>query len=212
MRTYSFLGALAVLVLAGDAQAADAVSAAVEPPPMAAEEVSAWSWAGGYAGVQGGYGWGDTTLSQGGTSGDVDFDGGRFGGFAGYNWSVGPSVILGVEADIAYDWNEFTSGTEQLKTTVQGGIRARAGYAVDRALLYAAGGWTATQLSYEDTGVSIDETLNGWTVGAGVDYAVTDRIFARGEYRYNDYGSTQVDGVDVDFDQHVVQIGLGVTF
>lgn len=212
MRTHSFLAALAVLVLAGGAQAADAVSAAVEPPPMAAEEASLWSWAGGYAGVQGGYGWGDMTLSQGGASGDVDFDGGRFGGFAGYSWSVGPSVILGVEADLAYDWSEYTSGTEQLKTTVQGGIRARAGYAVDRALLYAAGGWTATQLSYEDTGVSIDETLNGWTIGAGVDYAVTDRLFARGEYRYNDYGSTQVDGVNVDFDQHVVQIGLGAKF
>lgn len=212
MQKISFIGALAALAFAGGAQAADAVSAPAEPPPMAAEEVSSWSWAGGYAGVQGGYGWGETTLSQGGTSGDVDFDGARFGGFAGYNWTVGSSFVVGVEADLAYDWNEFTSGTESLKTTVQGGLRARAGYAVDRALVYAAGGWTATQLSYEDTGVSIDKTLNGWTIGAGVDYAVTDRIFARGEYRYNDYSSTEIEGVDVDFDQHVVQVGLGVKF
>ncbi|MDQ0419146.1 outer membrane immunogenic protein [Peteryoungia aggregata LMG 23059] len=211
MQRILLLGVLAGLGLAGGAQAADAVSAPAEPPPMA-EEVSTWSWAGGYAGVQGGYGWGDTTLSQGGTGGDVDFDGGRFGGFAGYNWTAGSSFVVGLEADLAYDWNEYSAGTETLKTTVQGGLRARAGYAVDRALFYAAGGWTATQLKYEDTGVDISETLNGWTIGAGLDYALTDRIFARGEYRYNDYGSETVDGTDIDFNQHVVQVGLGVRF
>lgn len=211
MRAILSLGFIAALASSGLVHAADAVSAPQEPPQVAAN-VQGWSWAGGYAGVQGGYGWGDTRLSQSGTSGTVDFDGGRFGAFAGYNWAVGSSFIVGAEADIAYDWNEFTSGTETLKTTVQGGLRARAGYAVDRALLYAAGGWTATQLSYKDTGVSIDETLNGWTIGAGLDYALTDRIFARGEYRYNNYGSTEVNGVGVDFDQHLVQVGLGVTF
>ncbi|MDH4414215.1 MAG: porin family protein [Rhizobium sp.] len=211
MRTMLSLGVIAALASSGMVHAADAVSLAQEPPPMAAD-VSTWSWAGGYFGVQGGYGWGDTKLSRGATSGKVDFDGGRFGGFAGYNWAVGSSFVVGAEADLAYDWNEFTRGTETLKTTVQGGVRARAGYAVDRALLYAAGGWTATQLSYEDTGVSIDRTLKGWTIGAGIDYALTDRIFARGEYRYNDYGRETIDGTDVDFKQHVVQVGLGVKF
>lgn len=202
---------VAALTAAGAVQAADAVMAPAEPPPQAAE-VSTWSWAGGYAGVQGGYGWGDTTLSRSGTSGEVDFDGGRFGGFVGYNWALGSAFILGAEADLGYDWNEYTSGTEALETTVQGGLRARVGYAADRALFYAAGGWTATQLSYRDTGVSIEDTLNGWTIGAGVDYALTDRLFARGEYRYNDYGRKTVDGTGVDFDQHVVQVGLGLKF
>jgi outer membrane immunogenic protein len=212
MRAVSYLGVLVALSFGPAAYAADAVIAPAEPPPLAAVDVSSWSWAGGYAGVQGGYGWGDTELSQGGTSGNVDFDGGRFGGFAGYNWTVSPRLVLGVEADIAYDWNEFVQGTEKLKTTVQGGVRARAGYAADRALIYAAGGWTATQLSYEDTGVSISDTLNGWTIGAGVDYALTDRVIARAEYRYNDYGSKVVDTTDVDFNQHIVQVGLGVKF
>ncbi|MBC2772200.1 porin family protein [Rhizobium sp. AQ_MP] len=202
---------VAAFTAANIVHAADAVMAPAEPPPEAIE-VSTWSWAGGYAGVQGGYGWGDTKLSRSGTSGKVDFDGGRFGGFVGYNWALGSAFILGAEADLAYDWNEFTRGTESLKTTVQGGLRARAGYAADRALIYAAGGWTATQLSYKDTGVSIDDTLNGWTIGAGVDYALSDRMFARGEYRYNDYGSKTIDGTAVDFNQHVVQVGLGVRF
>ncbi|WP_405049231.1 outer membrane protein [Rhizobium sp. NZLR1] len=32
------------------------------------------------------------------------------------------------------------------------------------------------------------ETFNGYTVGAGVDFAFTDNIFVCGEYRFNDFG------------------------
>jgi outer membrane immunogenic protein len=54
--------------------------------------------------------------------------------------------------------------------------------------------------------------MNGWTIGAGVDYAINDRIFARAEYRYNDYGNADIDAVNIDFTQHVVQAGLGLKF
>ena len=57
-----------------------------------------------------------------------------------------------------------------------------------------------------------DDTLHGWTIGGGVDYAVTDRVFTRLEYRYNDFGSGTLGGSDVDFNQHVVNVGLAVKF
>lgn len=41
---------------------------------------------------------------------------------------------------------------------------------------------------------------------------LTDNVFLRGEYRYNDFGSKDVLGVDVDFEQNVVKFGLGVKF
>ncbi|PYB73014.1 outer membrane protein [Rhizobium wuzhouense] len=204
-------GVALALLFTVAAQAADAVQASPAPPPEAAG-VSSFSWAGGYVGLHAGYGWGEGDAAAGGATGTIDFDGGRFGGFAGYNFDLGSSLIAGIEGDLGYDWNEREDGTETFGTTIQGAIRGRIGYAVDRALIYAAGGWAAAQFSFEDTGVSIKETMNGWTVGAGIDYAVTDRLFARAEYRYNDYGSADIGPVNIDFTQHVVQAGIGLKF
>jgi outer membrane immunogenic protein len=204
-------GAALVLLLSGAVEAADAVEAAPAAPPEASA-ASPFSWAGGYVGLHAGYGWGEGDVVAGGTSGSIDFDGGRFGGFAGYNVDLGSSLIVGIEGDIGYDWNEREDGTETFGSNVQGAIRGRVGYAADRALFYAAGGWAATQFSYDDTGVSEDEMMNGWTIGAGVDYAINDRIFARAEYRYNDYGNADIDAVNIDFTQHVVQAGIGLKF
>ena len=51
------------------------------------------------------------------------------------------------------------------------------------------------------------------TLRAGVDYAVTDRIFARGEYRYNDYGNkTFGDSTKGDLKQNVINVGVGMKF
>ncbi|TPP06531.1 outer membrane protein [Rhizobium glycinendophyticum] len=205
------IGAALALLLSGVTQAADAVQTAPASPPEASA-VSSFSWAGGYVGLHAGYGWGEGDAAAGGASGTIDFDGGRFGGFAGYNVDLGSSVIVGIEGDLGYDWNEREDGTETFGSNIHGAVRGRVGYAVDRALVYAAGGWAATQFSYDDTGVSIDETMNGWTVGAGVDYAINDRIFVRAEYRYNDYGNADVGAVNIDFTQHVVQAGLGLKF
>jgi outer membrane immunogenic protein len=83
---------------------------------------------------------------------------------------------------------------------------------MDRALLFAAGGYTATNFKVEGTGVDESTTLHGWTIGAGVDYALTDRVFTRLEYRYNDYSDKEILGVDSNFDQHVINVGLGVKF
>lgn len=54
--------------------------------------------------------------------------------------------------------------------------------------------------------------FNGYTLGAGIDYAFTNNVLVLGEYRYNDYGSKDILGVDVDHDQNVVKLGLGGKF
>ncbi|TGP29104.1 porin family protein, partial [bacterium M00.F.Ca.ET.228.01.1.1] len=60
------------------------------------------------------------------------------------------------------------------------------------------------------------ETLNGWTIGAGIDYAFTDNIFGRLEYRYNDFRkktyTIQHLSADGKLSDHVVNVGLGVKF
>ncbi|MCL6707973.1 porin family protein [Pseudomonas sp. R2.Fl] len=197
---------------AGPLLAADAVDGVPEAP-AAAPAATTFSWVGAYAGLHAGYGWADGTFSDGVTTDTLDFDGGRFGGFVGYNWAVASNVIAGVEADLSYDANEETYAGDDGQTSPTGGIRARVGYAMDRALIYGAAGWTVTRFNADGAGVDESETLNGWTVGAGVDYAFTDRIFGRVEYRYNDYSEKTVAGfIDTDSEQHVVNVGVGVKF
>ncbi|MBP1848984.1 outer membrane protein [Rhizobium halophytocola] len=210
MNTKILLGTAAILLTASTTSfAADVVMEAPPAPPVAVEAPATFSWAGAYVGAEGGYGWGDGDVDGFGSG---DFDGGRLGGFVGYNFDVGSNVILGVEGNLDYDWNSDSVAGADFETGLNGGIRGRVGYAVDRALLFAAGGWTATDAKL-DTGAGEDsKMMNGWTIGGGVDYAFTDNMFGRVEYRYNDYGDKDIGGTNVDFTQHVVNVGLGVKF
>lgn len=203
------LGSAAAVAISTSVFAADAIYEAPAEPPVAVESAPQFSWAGGYAGILTGYGWGDGSIEN---FGDENFDGARFGGFVGYNWDLGNQLVVGLEGDLNYDWNEETIGGADVDTGLNWSARARVGYAMDRALLFAAGGYTGTNVSADGGGVNDDDTLHGWTIGAGVDYALTDRMFTRIEYRYNDFGNGDLGGNDVDFDQHVVNVGLAVKF
>ena len=213
MKRILILAAGVAMFASSSALAADAVEYVPEAP-AAVEMPAAFSWSGPYIGVHGGYGWGDGEVG----ALDDSFDGGRFGGFVGYNWQFSNGFVAGVEGDVNYDWNENTYtvaglGSADIESGFSGSVRGRVGYGMDRTLIYAAGGWTATNVEI-DAGAagSDDDTLHGWTIGAGVDHAFTDNVFGRLEYRYNDYGSGDLGGADVEFDQHVVQVGIGVKF
>ena len=60
-------------------------------------------------------------------------------------------------------------------------FRGRAGFAVDRALFYVTGGVAVAQVGAT--------TRWGWTVGGGVELAVSPKWTVGGEYRYTDFGS-----------------------
>lgn len=199
------LGSAAALAISTSAFAADAIYEAPAEPPVAVETVPQFSWTGGYAGILTGYGWGDATVA----GVDESFDGARLGGFVGYNWDMGNQLVVGLEGDLNYDWNDETvAAGGDFETGLNWSTRARVGYAMDRALLFAAGGYTGTNIE----GPAGDDTLHGWTIGGGVDYAVTDRMFTRIEYRYNDFGDGDVGGTNVDLNQHTVNVGLAVKF
>ena len=212
----------AFLLLAGSAFAADAVSQASPPPVASQSSMSAYNWAGAYLGIQGGYGALDGTFNTAGfVPLDGDFDGGLFGGFVGYNYQFHNNMVVGLEGDLERNWNDESLdsalGTVDGGTTWQGSARIRVGYALDRALIYAAGGWAASRAEASVVGVGSDEqTFNGFTVGAGVDYAITQNIFARIDYRYNDFGKKDFNfggtSVNGELKQNTVKVGLGVKF
>lgn len=205
------LASALVLSASASAMAADAVYEV--PAAPVAVDAPAFTWAGAYAGVQGGAGWLDGTFSAFGGSATQDFDGGVVGGFVGYNWQFSNGFVAGIEGDVDYNFNEESAAGIDVGTDWAGSVRGRVGYAFDRALVYGAAGWTFTNGYVKGLGVDENETFNGWTVGAGVDFAVTDNLFVRGEYRYNDFGDKDiVPGLNADLDQSVVKVGLGVKF
>jgi outer membrane immunogenic protein len=218
MRLKIALAALALLAT-GAARAADAV---VEPPV----EVPVFTWTGFYVGLQGGYVWTNLTVEPGGFGTD-NLNGGMFGGYAGYNWQDGPWVF-GAEGDFNGVWNDNTfvsAGPPAFTTTIGtdwlASIRARAGYAFDRTLVFANGGVAFTQASADTTFVggltlSGDRNYTGWTIGAGVEYAFTDNWIGRAEYRFYDFGDKDIDGPgglgSIKLQNHTVTVGLAYKF
>ena len=210
LRAVAVAAGLAAVFATGSAYAADVVyneppapAAPMETPPVA-------TWAGPYAGATVGYGFGGTT--SGAAGGSIATNGWLFGGFAGYNWQSG-NFVYGLEGDLGYNGMNSGNGTTYARQGLEGSLRARFGYAAsDNVLLYATAGGAGSQVRIYDAAGNATGSAFGWTVGAGADVKMTNNVFGRLEYRYNDYGSADLLGLDGDFDQHVVMIGVGYKF
>lgn len=205
----SIFAAAALVALSSSAFAADAVN--VEPAPAPLPMASTYNWSGAYVGVQAGYAWGRVSgpfqdASQTG-SGPYSFDmnGGLVGGYAGYNWQYN-AYVFGIEGDVnaafgnkSTDHNVLWNGTTLYdiagKQTWTADVRGRVGYAFDRFLPYISGGvaFGNVDTSYAFAGgtpfLTKSSSRVGWTVGFGLEYAFTDNIIGRIDYRYTDLGS-----------------------
>ncbi|MCB8820498.1 outer membrane protein [Microvirga rosea] len=234
MRTslLGFLTGTAVLALvASQAQAADLPSRYSPAPAYGA--MPAFTWTGFYAGVNIGYGWST------GTSRYYDpafgyAGGGKSGGFvggaqAGYNYQFG-MFVLGAEADLQYA-AVGNKGASYGRIYYPGNsdgffgtIRARAGVAFDRALIYGTGGFAYGDIGGNNAYDPLlgyrreDSTNGGWTVGAGVEYAVTDNITAKVEGLYvnldtrSNYVGSAYEAVRRDTEFGVVRAGVNYKF
>ena len=133
------------------------------------------------------------------------------GVFIGGNYQFNKFVV-GVEGD--WQWSNlignsqtlaplgaagaFPGGPFTISTTVKdyASIRGRLGVAFDRLLVFGNGGWAwgNPSTSYATTGaapfVTNGGNSTGWTAGAGVDYAFTETVFGRIEYRYTNLGTS----------------------
>lgn len=210
-------------LLAGTASAGDAISTPAAHPVAGAAETAPYDWSGRYAGIAGGYGWMDGYFDPpaGYPPTEDPLNGTVLGAFAGVSAQFDNNLVLGIEGDVEYNIQDVTV-TAQFGTFTggadwQGSARLRLGYAFDRLLIYTTAGWAATHLEAEYIGVSTTTaSFHGYTLGAGMDYAVTDRIFSRIDYRYNDFGTSELDfgaaSIGADLTQHTVKFGLGVKF
>ncbi len=204
------IGSLAGVWLAAGtaALAADLPSRYTAPPPAP----PVFTWTGAYVTLQVGGGVGRSNFNVYPFVGFPAYDNfgfneaGVFGGLNfGYNLQFN-QLVVGLQAEynfagisgntIAYPLNTVTSSIRQF-----GSIDARVGWAFDRLLAYAIGGF-----AYGDVRNSISLPLSpislpyasdrnyganeyGWDVGAGLEYAFANNWTARAEYRYYNWGS-----------------------
>lgn len=226
-------------VLSASAFAADLAPQAAEP---VAPVYVPYNWTGFYVGLQAGYLWGDSTLDGAGSPAGVPYLGssldpkGGFGGaYVGYNYQFNGGFVVGAEADFngsgaSSDNNPFAlfpiaSGKGDLKWF--GSARLRVGYAFDRILPFVTAGVAFSKYEAQ-TNIPVpvadlrqmDLNKAGWTVGAGVEYAFTDNLIGRIEYRYADYGHKTRSGTflfptqpaRLDLSTNDVRVGLAYKF
>jgi outer membrane immunogenic protein len=147
-------------------------------------------------------------------------DGVVYGGAIGYDVQLGKAVI-GAEGEITgattrdHDTGVLVAG-DSLK--VHAGrdlyVGGRVGFTVgNRALIYAKGGYTNAQIRTDYTSTAnsskYSENYDGWRAGAGAEVKLSDRIYAKAEYRMSNY-DTRFNNQDIK--RHQVVGGLGVRF
>ena len=182
-----------------------------------------FSWTGFYIGVNGGYGWSETTnkfaepafgiLPKG-----INPQGAFGGGQIGYNWQgiLHRNLVLGVEADIQgseikdFDPGKFVGQGGRSNLHYFGTVRGRLGYAFGSTLLYATGGFAYGGIRndvYESAllfGPPIQQVITpfdknamatGYTVGGGWEYKISQAWSLKAEYQFIDLGRNDPIGV-----------------
>jgi outer membrane immunogenic protein len=240
MKSRSLLASFATLIAltVAPAMAADMRMPVKAPPPVAA---SVYNWSGFYIGAHVGGTWGDKDWPLTDSNavfllfpgfphfGSHDVSGLIAGGQIGFNWQApGSNWVLGIEAQASWSNadGEHTIDALGFRTDVEwlGTVTGRLGYAFDRVLVYAKGGFAFAHDQHElfflggSPSLFTDKTRTGWTVGGGAELALWQNWSAKLEYNYMDFGKKDVTFTDtvndvfltfnVDQQIHVVKLGI----
>jgi outer membrane immunogenic protein len=163
-------------------------------------------------------------LQDGGDGESEGREGFTYGALLGYDFQRG-NIVYGIEGEVtdattkSRSYNELAAGD---RFSLEAGrdlyVGGRLGYVISpAAMVYAKGGYTNARVEsrYQATTGAENELvdkadLDGFRVGAGLEFKITPTAFVKGEYRYSHYGD--VDGYDIDLDRHQLMAGLGIRF
>lgn len=189
-----------------------------------------YNWTGVYVGAHLGGDYSSSSWSDplGGTSNDTFSGWGFLGGAqVGANAQFN-RLVIGVEGD--FSWlNSNNNGTdsigEGLNTNLQwtSTVTGRVGAAFNRLLVYGKGGLALgeDQSTLTDLGgnTATDSSLRtGWTVGAGLEYALDDNWSAKIEYDYLGFGAqnmnftTPLESVSSNASLNAQELKAGLNF
>lgn len=218
------ISALAALaVAAGLGTAANAADVEYTAPPE-------YSWSGFYVGGYVGAGASVARTEAGFDDGEVfsfdaDFNGiggeGLLGGImAGFNWQVSDRIVLGLQGDIG--WTDLDAELDIAGISAEAGPdfiasgSLRAGYLITpETLFYIIGGYSYSEykldVDFGGADFKADQDYDGYHVGAGMETRLTDRLTARIEYRYTEFGGEDwgTDGfLDITPSVHTGTLGI----
>lgn len=198
----ALLSGVAGLALVSGAQAADLI---IDEPAAGVVEVASGNWDGLYVGAfVGGLG---GTFEEIDDGDEFDVSGWLAGVNLGANFTVADGIVAGVVGDIA--WSNAESDDEEFAVDWTGSLRGRLGFDAGAFLPYLTAGLAVA-------GGEIDganETHVGWTVGAGVEFAVAENLSVDLLYRYSDYGTAEYfPGEEFGLTTHAVTVGLNFKF
>jgi outer membrane immunogenic protein len=194
------IASVASFALLGAAQAADLPSTSEPAFTPAPAPAPLFTWTGFYGGINVGYGFGQFT----GAGAALDNADGFLGGLqAGYNYQIN-NIVVGLEGD--WQLANIEDGPASIENF--GTVRARLGFAADRFMPYVTGGY-----AFANTDVAGESGFhNGWTVGAGVEYAWTDNITTKLEGLYADFGNDTFAIGDAGAETFIIRTGLNFKF
>ena len=166
-----------------------------------------------------------------------------------YQFTPGSGFVIGLEADGGYAdlHNRGSLALPGTGFSASGGldtdsfivsVRGRAGYAFGPVLAYATGGWAVSDVGFSGRitvpavglgplgrfpgyvgSYAKSMPIDGYTIGAGLEYAITPNVSIKAEYLYADLDRTvnrKVEGVRVHFngglDVHQLKIGVNYRF
>lgn len=195
---------------------------------------TAYDWNGLYLGGHVAYALGHTNatvLDPASITAQHTFGTNMAGLHAGYNLVLPSHLLLGVEADVTFpgylESNGYViqaptrTGNVFEQMDYQGTLRGRVGVTADPWMIYGTGGLAfigGRFLHQPSSDADQQKTLHmrrGWTVGAGVEYAINRSWSARLEYLYSRFGTTTVrfpSGVEYAENLNLNQFRVGLNW
>lgn len=216
----NLLAALALCFTMTGALAADLPARSYPMAPVVyAGAAPVFSWTGFYVGADAGYAFTGSNdnahlnVNNFGGPGGVygrDLRGFTYGAHAGYNAQFGIFVVgaeLGLNGGDVKGSDNYPQYFNDTNTKISYYTTAelKAGVAFDRVLVYVTGGIAGGDVKISQnyyptrlipTTFSSSKFQVGYTLGAGVEYALTDKWSVRGEYKFVDLGDGDHNGFD----------------
>lgn len=177
-----------------------------------------------------------------GSSVDIDntrdlkqsLDGVTYGVGVGFDVPLGERLRAGAEAELSDSSAKWDNNNSQPNVFNLGRVTAdrdiyvgaRLGYVTSpRTMVYLKGGYTNARFGLQGTNgtVSQDQRLDtdGYRIGAGAEYQLSDNAYVKAEYRYSNYSKGEFDfngstpdssRFNIDTDRHQVVVGAGFRF
>lgn len=154
-------------------------------PAMAQSTADGFNWGGVYVGLAASYIDGKNRWDE---DGSYKLDGRTRGAaFVGYNQQHG-RFVFGLEA--ANTFGKFNEdGYPDYRYKNMQDFRVRVGHTYDRVMIYLAGGYSRARFAEPDDRI----TMNGFNLGLGVDYALTDHLIVGFDYTHRRFKRTSID-------------------